>query len=179
MKISFNKKIIIGFVILFILFGVGIAKYSHFNSSYITFSGNNISFSYSKEVNFEDLAITSNRLYKQYRIRRAQITGPDGSYISIYEPIQNSDKKSNLADNVRPEFISLIQPVVINGLKGEFVTYRLDEQLPGDQPVHADITKIYLSSQYTNTPISLFYSRSDTDSSLDETWNLILKTIRY
>ena len=177
MKISFNKKIIIGFVILFILFGVGIAKYSHFNSSYITFSGNNISFSYFKGVEFEGRIVTS--LYKIYNIRRAKISGPNGSYIYIGEPIQNGEKEKTLADNVRPEFISLIQPVVINGLKGEFVTYRLDEQLPGDQPVHTDITKIYLSSQYTNTPISLFYSRSDTDSSLDETWNLILKTIKY
>lgn len=179
MKINFNKKIIIGSVIIFILFGVIMVKYSQFSSSYETFSSDVISFSYFKGVEFEKLGITSNNLYKEYRIRRAQVTGPDGSYIYIHEPIQNGEKMRNLASDIRTEFISLIKPVVINGLEGEFVTYKLDEQLPGDQSVNANITEIYLHSKYTNTPISLYYSRSHTDDSLDKTWEIIQKTLRY
>ncbi len=177
MKINFNKKIIIIIAILFVLLGFAIAKFIYFNSYYGTFTGDRIFFLYPKKILIEGPSI--NRLYKAYHIREGYVTGPNGSYIWIGEPIKNNDKPRKLADNIRPEFVSLIQPIVINDLEGESVTYHLNEQLPGDQPVRASITEIYLHSQYTNTPITLYYSKSDTDNSLDKTWNLILKTLKY
>lgn len=180
MKINFNKKIIIGITILFILFGFAIAKFIYFNGHYKTFVGKRISFLYPREIIFEDLNVSSNGFYNQYRIRREYRSGPNGSYIWIGEPLKNNDKQKKLSDNTRPEFIPLIKPIVVNGLKGKSVTYHLDEQLPGDQPVQADITQIYLSNpEYSNTPITLSYSRSDVDNSLDKTWKLILRTLKY
>lgn len=177
MKINFNKKIIIGIIIFLALIAVGLF---YFYFSYKIFSGEKISFLYPREVIFEDISILSGGLYKEYRIRHSYVSGPDGSYIYVHEPIKNDYKHRKLADHARPEFVYLIKPIIINGLEGEFLTYRLDEQLPGDQPVHADITQIYLSnSEYPNTPITLSYSRSDVDNSLDKTWNLILKTLKY
>ncbi len=176
MRIHFNKKIIISVTVLFILFGFLITNF-YFNSHYRTFTGDRISFSYPKQILIE--GPSTSRLYKQYRVRKGYVTGPNGSYIWIGEPIQNDTKAHTLSNDLRSEFVSLIQPVVINGIKGESATYHLDEQLPGDQPVKADITEIYLSSQYPNTPIQLYYSRGDADTSLDETWGLILKTLKY
>ncbi len=168
MKINFNKKTIIGNIIFLALIAAGLF---YFYSSYKIFSGEIISFSYPKQILIE--GPSTSRLYKRYHIRKEGCTSNPKSYIYIDEPIQNNDKIKKLSDDIRSEFVSLIHPITVNGIEGDAITYSLNEQ-----PVREVVAIIYLFSDYKNTPIVLFYSRSDTDDCLDRTWDLILKTLK-
>jgi len=188
-KIKIHKKIIIGIIVCFVIFAsAAMIGYFYFNSRYQTFSRNGISFLHLKklkrELRIDEVKITDDGLYRRHRIKgdiAAKL--PDGSrtygsYIYIYIPLKNAEKKRILADNIKPEFAPLIKPIVINGMKGESVSYRLDEHLPRKLPIKATVTEIYLPSKYPNTPIVLFYHRSDGDPLLDDVWSVILKTIK-
>jgi len=181
LKIKSRKKIIIGVIASFIVFILaGVAGYFYFKPSYKTFFQDGISFSYPKELNME---LTINEFsvnsagYADYKIQGSRV-GYDMSYISISAPTKNTERKFSLSNRVRSDIVPPIKSITINKLKGKYITYYLNEQLEGDVPVKANITKIFLSSKYPNAPIMLSYFRSDADPSLDETWNMILKTLK-
>lgn len=171
-----KKKIII--LALFIVFLISIfIGYSNYKS-YNKISELGLSFSYPKEfmIDKDDM---NNNWYTNYIIENQKVPGFNRSTITIYIPKKNEESKRTLADYTEPRFHELIKPITINGHEGEAVTYYLNEQKPGDRLVQAEITHIYLASDYANTPVAITYYRYDADHSLDKAWKIFLKTLRY
>jgi len=182
---TFLKRIIFSFLIIITLLILIVGARIYFRPDKTisklstTISDNGITFSFPKNLYVENLGVTSGKSYKSYRIYDREFPGVIGSNIRISIPINNNDALKELRDNLRPEFAAFILPIVVNKHKGEFVTYHLSEQLPGDRPVQAQNTKIYLNSNYANTPLILSYTKYDGGNSLDDAWEMIIKTLEY
>ena len=179
------KNSIIGVLIVIILFILVTTVLIFFkpdkNATILntTISNNGTTFSLPKNLHVENLAISTDKNYKSYWIYDQEFPGVIGSNIYIYIPINNGESFKKLSDRIRPEFAQLILPIIINGHKGEFSTYHLNEQLLGDRPVQAQETTIYLNSNYSNAPIILYYIKYDGGNSLDDAWEMIIKTLKY
>lgn len=178
MKLNFNKKSIVGIIVFLFALVLIAVGYFYFNP-YKTISYDGFSFSYPKEFYIDDFSLYPESKYKQYRIYNSQVQGFNRSHISISLPIKNFSLKKTLFNNTRSEFRSLIKPITINEHDGEIVTYHLDTNLPEDRPVKAQITSIFLYSEYENTPLILHYTKDDKDHSLDKAWEIILKTLKH
>ncbi|MEA3272401.1 MAG: hypothetical protein U9P90_01920 [Patescibacteria group bacterium] len=160
-------------------------------SPYKNVKENGFSFKYPKELNIVELGRghtnknTTNYIY--YQIRNSEIEGRGGSVIQVTIPIKyilnekyQRTLTSYLEASGNSEFIPLIKDININGHEGEIAEYRIDRQLPGDRPVHANYSDIYLESPYINAPVHLQYYQQDTDlHSLDEAWEMVLESIDY
>lgn len=57
-------------------------------------------------------------------------------------------------------------------------TYRIDIDNSMGR-IHIRTTQIHLDSQYPTAPVILQYFRTDADTSLDQVWELIQKTLKY
>ena len=171
-----KKKIILLFIfiILFLLIAFG---YFYFYP-YKKISEKEVSFSYPKNFQIEKRQISSS-IFLTYQIENIEISQYNRSYISVSIPTKNRKTKQKLIEYIEPQFHSLIKAFNLDRHEGEIVTYHLDRQLPGDRPVQAEITEIYLNSNYVNSPVMLTYYRYDSDHSLDKAWDIILKTFKY
>ncbi len=174
-----KKIFIITILILFAVFALFVQQY--LNPLKII-SENGFSFSYNKYFSIKESFVESSS-YIQYSIKDPSI---NRSRISVSIPIKNGGGTASFKDQIKdlkdmkekgleglPD-LPEISDVVINGHDGREMVLKINNDY-----INQVITLIQLESKYSITPVLLVYTRYDEDSSLDETWNLILKTIRY
>lgn len=109
------------------------------------------------------------------------------SGISISIPTRDDAQSVTLSQTIamdttlKPEnYLIPLQEITINGNKGVIVKYRDDRVWPGEPSVPGVDTIIHLESKYKNSPVMINYGENDADpDSLDQAWEMILKTLKY
>lgn len=146
-----------------------------------TIEKNGFSFSYSKNLEIQDVGSTEEN-YANYRLTNTNSTVAPGdrSIITVSIPLKNTSIAFALSDSVKHETDpSKIVKTTLNGHQGDSITYRLDTNYPGDRPVHAYRSQEYYDTKFETSPLILDYIKYDTDASLDNYWDTIRQSIKY
>lgn len=177
-----EKKIIISLVVLFIVFALG-TLYTYLKPLK-TISKNGVSFSYPKTLSLENDSVAGFS-YDHYFITNPLLGVTKRSTISISIPLDGTAKTRSLAEEVKSilelKDFSLkkdITNINIDGHNGEMIVYTAfnAESIP---PFTITYIIKQLKSKYSFVPIELKYVKLDSDSSLDQAWEVIQKTLKF